>query len=160
MFKNRGNCRDEKKIPRDDRKKKKKHILHRLLVHFGLRSYYSLNGPQCHSYLFKLVNCLRINCNFDYEIVRNKWFELNAFSAVDTRGLSTSDSVRDSGRNPVHKCEAVGRLLRNRRELKPFVNPFVPTVPTFAVRETASLNSFQIEFSIPFKLKGIENISL
>ena len=37
-----------------------------------LRSYYSLNGPQCLSHLFKLIDC--INCNFYYEIVRNKWF--------------------------------------------------------------------------------------
>ena len=38
-----------------------------------LRSYYSLNVPQCLSYLFKLINCMRINCNFYYDIVRNKW---------------------------------------------------------------------------------------
>ena len=39
-----------------------------------LRSNCSLNGPQCLSYLFKLIDCMRINCNFYYEIVRNKWF--------------------------------------------------------------------------------------
>ena len=41
-----------------------------------LRSYYSLNGSQCLGYLFKLIDCMRINCNFYYEIVRNKWFKV------------------------------------------------------------------------------------
>ena len=39
-----------------------------------LRSYYSLNGPHCLSYLFKLIDCMRINYHFYYEIVQNKWF--------------------------------------------------------------------------------------
>ena len=45
-----------------------------LLILFCLRSYYSLNGTQCLGYLYKLIDCMRINCNFSCEIVRNKWF--------------------------------------------------------------------------------------
>jgi len=40
---------------------------------FCLKCYYNLNGPQCLSYLYKLIDYMHINCNFYCEIVRNKW---------------------------------------------------------------------------------------
>ena len=36
-----------------------------------LRNYYSLNGPQCLGYLYELSECMHINCNLYYEVVRN-----------------------------------------------------------------------------------------
>ena len=33
---------------------------------------------ECFSYLYKLINCMRINCSFCYEIARNKWFNITA----------------------------------------------------------------------------------
>ena len=36
---------------------------------FCLRSCYSLDGTQCLGYLYKLIDCMRINCNFYYMIV-------------------------------------------------------------------------------------------
>ena len=50
-----------------------------------LRSYYSLKGPRCLSHLYKLIDCMRINCNFYYDIVRNKWFKWLNVSLANTR---------------------------------------------------------------------------
>ena len=40
-----------------------------------------------HSYLFKLIDFLRINCNFYYEIVQNKWFKMVYMSNLNINEL-------------------------------------------------------------------------
>ena len=95
-----------------------------------LRSYYSLNDPQCLSYLFKLIYCMRINCNFYYEIVRNKWFKQFLFrhnirTTLPTPHTTTLHHKRDQLSNAATTCGSTPHLAE-------IIAPNIP-VPTAVV---------------------------